>query len=161
MDTPKKYFSITKEDHGVLIINNRIPLDWREIGSFSIALIAVLSFFVNIIAGITVGVVVSLFYILFRFTAWIFYKEIAINTSSKTVLIKKYRLSQLTSENVLDTNLNLGKFVFTEVSQSGTTKFVFSYKTHKVHDLLVLKSKSDKEMIEMHLKQFSTTQTTD
>lgn len=157
----KKYFLITKQDNEMLIINDRIPLNWKEIALFSTSLIGLLAFHVNIIAGITIGVVVSLLYILFRFTAWIFYKEIIINVLSKTVQIKKYRLGKLTAENILDTDLDVGNFQFKEVSRSGKTKFVFSYKTHKVHDLLVLKSKSDKEIVDAYLKQLPTTQTTD
>lgn len=70
-------------------------------------------------------------------------------------------MGQLTSENILDTNLDLGKFVFTEVSRSGKTTYVFGYKTHKVHDLLILKSKSDKELLNSQLKQLPTIPTTD
>ena len=161
MDNFKQYFSIIKEDHGALIINDRIPLNWKEIGLFSISLIGLLSFVINILAGISIGIFFSLLYIVFRFMAWIFYKEIIINMFSKTIQIKKYRLGELTSENLLDTELDLGNFVFKEVSRSGTIKYVLNYKTHKEHDLLILKSKSDKEIVDEYLKQLPTTQTTD
>lgn len=161
MDNIKKYFSIRQEDRGVLIINDRIPLDWKEIGLFSISLIGLLTFAVNILVGITIGVFVSILYVLFRFTAWFIHKEIVINTSSKTLIVNKYRLGKLIDENVLDTNLKLGNFVFKEVSRSGTIKYVFSYKTHKGYDLLVLKSKSHKQILDVYLKQLHTTQTTD
>ena len=161
MDNIKQYFSIRQEDDGAHIINDRIPLDWKEIGLFSISLIGLLAFAVNILAGITIGVVVSLLYVVFRFTAWIFYKEIVINTFSKTVQIKKYRLAKLMDENMLDKDLDFENFRFKEVSQSGTIKYVFSYTTHKTYDLLVLKSRSDKEKLDTYLKQLLATQTTD
>jgi hypothetical protein len=141
-------------------MNDRIPLDWKEIGLFSISLIGLLAFAINILAGIIIGVVVSILYVLFRFTAWIFYKEIVINISSKTLLVKKYRLGKLIDRNLLDKDLDCDKFEFKEVTRSGTTKYVFSYTTHKTYDLLVLKSRNDKEKLDAYLKQLPTTQTT-
>ena len=160
MDNIKQYFSIKQQDNGVLIMNDRIPLDWKEIGLFSISLIGLLAFAINILAGIIIGVVVSILYVLFRFTAWIFYKEIVINISSKTLLVKKYRLGKLIDRNLLDKDLDCDKFEFKEVTRSGTTKYVFSYTTHKTYDLLVLKSRNDKEKLDAYLKQLPTTQTT-
>jgi hypothetical protein len=161
LDNIKQYFSIRQEDNGIHIINDRIPLDWKEIGLFSISLIGLLTFAINILAGIIIGVVVSLLYVLFRFTAWVLYKEIVINTFSKTVQIKKYRLGKLIEEILLDKELDFDNFEFKEVTRSGTTKYIFSYTTHKTCDLLVLISTSDKEKLDTYLKQLPAIQTTD
>jgi hypothetical protein len=62
-------------------------------------------------------------YTLYRFTSWIYYSEKMIDEKS-------------------------GK-----LNRRGKTKFLMNYRTHKNHELLIFKNKTDKELIEKYITE--------
>ena len=45
------------------------------------------------------------------------------------------------------------RFEFLELTRSGKTRFLMNYRTHKNHELLILKNKTDKDLVENYISE--------
>ena len=90
-------------------------------------------------------------YVLYRFSACIYYSELKINEESgKTIKSKKILDKTLKTEVITD-KFDPRKLEFLELKRSGLTKFLMIYRTYKTHELLVLRNESDKEHIQKYV----------
>jgi len=145
------YFRITKSGN-THILSDRISFKWTEVVVLPIIVFLPLFYLIGWFPGLVAGVLVGIGYALYRLASSLKYTELHIDENSGIVFqLKKYK--DKVSEKVLITEkydpLNV---VFNELTRSGKTKYLMTYKTHKENDLLILKNKRDKEIVEDYLR---------
>ena len=150
MNENEDYFRISKGDH-THILSDRISLRWKEV-----LILPILTFFIMLfVAGWFVGLVVATFsaigYTLYRFASWMYYSEIHIDEKSSQLTRVKKILNRTQSTDLITDSLDPNRFKYTELTRSGKTKFLMSYRTHKNHDLLIVRNKTDKKLIEKYI----------
>ena len=133
------------------IISDRIPLNWKEIAVTSLSLFLIIAFFIELIVGVLVGLLMLIFYTLIRFTAWVYYYEIHINTKSNELRVVKKILNKVKSNELITNKFEVGNLSFKALIRSGETKYLMMYCNHKENDLLIVKSKEDKDSIEKYI----------
>ncbi|MDC9722085.1 MAG: hypothetical protein PSN34_04840 [Urechidicola sp.] len=150
MNEHEDYFRISKNGH-VHTLSNRILFKWKELmvwtfGSFILLII---------LFGWLVGIFIALFtligYTLYRFASWIYYSELEIDEKSGKMTLLKKILDRTQKSELITEKFDPNQFEYSELTRSGKTKFLMNYRTHKNHPLLILKNKSDKELIEKYI----------
>lgn len=92
-------------------------------------------------------------YILYRFASWIYYSEILIDEKNGKIIQLKKILDRTQKVDLITDKFDPKRFEFLELTRSGKTKFLMSYRTHKNHELLILKNKTDKELVEKYIAE--------
>ena len=150
MNEHEDYFRISKNGH-VHTLSNRILFKWKELmvwtfGSFTLLII---------LFGWLIGIFIALFtligYTLYRFASWIYYSELEIDEKSGKMTLLKKILDRTQKSELITEKFDPNHFEYSELTRSGKTKFLMNYRTHKNHPLLILKNKSDKELIEKYI----------
>ncbi len=92
-------------------------------------------------------------YTLYRFASWIYYSEIQIDEKSGKMTRLKKIFDRTQKIDLITDKFDPNLFEYSELTRSGKTKFLMNYRTHKNHEILILKNKSDKELIEKYIKE--------
>lgn len=155
MNEQEDYFRFSKNG-AVHTLSDRIPFKWSALlvwtsGSFFIPI-----YFLGFAVGIFVGTLTLIGYLLYRFAAWIYYSEIEIDVKSGKMKRCKKILNRTQKIELITDKFNEKGFEYKELQRSGKTKFLLSYRTHKNHELLLLKNKTDKEFVENYIKEIIT-----
>lgn len=151
MNEKEDYFRISKTDH-VHILSDRIPLNLKEVLLVPIStfvLIILLSG--NWLIGLIIALLTAIGYTLYRFASWIYYSEIQIDEKNRKMTRLKKILNRTQTTELITDMFDSKKFEYSELTRSGKTKFLMSYRTHKNYELLILKNKTDKEHIENYI----------
>lgn len=151
MNEKEDYFRISKTDH-VHILSDRIPLNLKEVLLVPIStfvLIILLSG--NWLIGLIITLLTAIGYTLYRFASWIYYSEIQIDEKNRKMTRLKKILNRTQTTELITDMFDSKKFEYSELTRSGKTKFLMSYRTHKNYELLILKNKTDKEHIENYI----------
>ena len=150
MNENEKYFKISKSGH-VHTLSDRTPFKWKELMLWSSTSFLVLIYFLGIGVGIFVAILTLIGYVFYRFAAYIFYSELKIDEKSgKIIRIKKF-LDNVQKEELITKNFDPTRFEYTELTRSGKTKYLMSYRTHKNSELLILKSRADIESVQKYI----------
>ena len=149
MNQNEDYYNITKNGH-THILSDRIPVKWKEIIILPIILFVPLFYWVGWFPGLVAGFIAGVGYALYRYAASIKYKEVHIDEQTgKMVLFNLYK-ERITDEEVVTEKYDPKNVVFKELTRSGNTKFLMTYKTHRDTDLLIIKTKKDKELLKAY-----------
>ncbi len=89
----------------------------------------------------------------YRFASWIYYSEVVIDEKSGKMTRLKKILERTQKTDLITDKFDANGFEYSELNRSGKNKFLMSYRTHKNHNLLILKNKSDKELIEKYIRE--------
>jgi hypothetical protein len=146
------YFRISKSGT-IHTLSDRIPLKWKELMIWTFASFFILVYFVGILAGLIVAILTLIGYILYRFASWIYYSEIQIDEKNGEMTRLKKILNRTQTTELITDKFDSKQFEYSELNRSGKTKFLMSYRTHKNHELLILKNKADKEHIENYIRE--------
>lgn len=150
LNEKEDYFRISKNGR-VHTLSDRIPLKWEEMVVWTSGSFLLLIYFLGIGVGIFVAVLTLIGYMLYRFAAWIYYSELKIDEKSGKMIQLKKALGQTRKVNLITEKFDPDRFEYSELIRSGKTKFLMKYRTHKDNELLILKSKKDKEHIEKYI----------
>jgi hypothetical protein len=169
LDEHSKYYSFRTEED-TLILSDRLEINWREILIFPLPLFIVIIIVPGLwytpgvwlspglwIGAFFIAVLIGFLYILLRYTASIYYSEIKINPQKGTLTSVKILFGKVRSVDVITSNFKVDHFDYIELNRSGKTKYLLCYKTHKDHNLLVIKSTEDKQQIENRILKSITT----
>lgn len=152
MNEREDYFRISKNGD-IHTLNDRIPFRWKELMVFTstsfIFLILMFEWFV----GIFIALLTLICYFLYRFASWIYYSEIKIDERSGKITRLKKILDRTQSTELIAEKFDPNRFEYSELTRSGKTKFLMSYRTHKDNELLIIKNKTDKELIEKYITE--------
>ena len=152
MNEKEDYFRLSKNGH-VHTLSDRIPFKWKELIVWTSTSFILLILLLGIRIGIFVAILTLIGYTLYRFAAWIYYSEIKIDEKSGKMIRLKKLLDKTQKTELITEKFDPNQFEYTELTRSGKTKFLMNYRTHKNHELLILKNKSDKELIEKYIKE--------
>jgi|SRR5690606_32080927 len=152
MNEKEDYFKISKNGN-IHTLSDRIPFNWKELVIWTSASFLFLIFFVGLVAGILIAILTLIGYTLYRLTSWIYYSEIEIDEKSGKVIRFKKLLNRTQKVDLITDKFELSRFEFSELNRSGKTKFLMIYRTHKNHELLILKNEADKEIIKKYLME--------
>lgn len=152
MNEKEDYFRISKNGH-FHILSDRIPLLWKELLVIPIVTFFVLFILSGILVGLVAGILSAVGYTLYRCTAWIYYSEIIIDEKSGTLTRLKKVLHKTQTKELITDRLDLHRFEYVAIARSGKTKFLLRYRTHKDHELLILKNKTDKKLVETYITE--------
>lgn len=156
MNHKGSYYKISKNGN-VHTLSDRLPFNWKELFIWTAASSVFLIWFLGIGLGIFVAALTSIGYILYRFTAWIYYSELKIDEKTGEVTYLKKILEHTQKTELLTNKFDSKRLQFSELTRSGKTKFLMNYRTHKNYELLILNSKKDKEFIEKYITQINVT----
>lgn len=151
MNEKEDYFRITKTKNSH-ILSNRIPISLKQIILIPTITCIMMIILTGWLVGLVTGVITMIGYILYRFASWLYYSEIEINEKSGHITLTVKLLNQIQKTELITRQYNINNFEFSEINQSGKTKFLLKYKTHKNHELLILKNEFDKLKIQEYLK---------
>lgn len=152
MNEKEDYFRISKSGT-IHTLSDRIPLKWKELMIWTFASFFILVYFAGILAGLIVAILTLIGYTLYRFASWIYYSEIQIDEKNgKMTRLKKIINRTQTTELITD-KFDSKKFEYSELTRSGKTKFLMSYRTHKNHELLILKNETDRKLIDTYIRE--------
>lgn len=152
MNEREDYFSISKNGH-IHTLSDRIPLNWKELMLFSSGSLLFTIWFFGIGIGIFVAILTVIAYTLYRFASWIYYTELIIDEKSGSLTRLKKILDHTKKTELISETFDPNRFEYSELTRSGKTKFLMSYRTHKNNELLILRNKSDKEQIEQYIAE--------
>ena len=162
MNNNKHKYKLSKAEN-TYTINDQLNIRWKDLYTFPIplfiflCLILILLFKAPIISGISLSLVLALLfgllYIAFRFSAWLFYKEIVIDTKKKVLKVKSMFLSRTRSVSIITNKYDIQNMEFIEHSRGGQKKYILRYNDYKNHDLLIIDSEESKN----ELQEFLTT----
>lgn len=134
------------------VLSTRIPFKGSDLIiaplSVGIPLMAFLGWFQGIIAGLLTFVV----YGGYRYAASLHYHELHIDSASGNVRWVKMKKNNVIESVAIDDQFEISKIIFEEMTRSGSTKYLLRYRTHKDHDLLVLKTAKDRDAITDYLR---------
>jgi len=139
-------------------------MDKKELLIFPIPLfvflciILVLLFGTSLSSAIILSLLIALgsevLYILFRFSAWIFYNEIVIDIDQGILKVVKKIFNRERSVNVISQRFDKRKIKFEEQNRGGQKKYILKYIDHRSVVLLVVNCEELKIEIEKLLKQY-------
>ena len=152
MNEQEDYFRISKNGD-VHTLSNRIPFKWKELLVWTSTSFIFLIYFLGFGIGIFVAILTLIGYIAYRFASWIYYSEVVIDEKSGKMTRLKKILERTQKADLITDRFDPNGFDYTELNRSGKNKFLMSYRTHKNHDLLILKNKTDKELIEKYIAE--------
>ena len=150
MNEREDYFRISKNGH-VHTLSDRIPLNWKELMIWTSASFIFLIFTFGWLVGICIAILTLIGYSLYRFTSWVYYSEVKIDEKSGKMTRLKKIFNRIQKTELITDKINPNRFEYIELTRSGKTKFLMNYRTHKNHELLILKNKTDKELIEKYI----------
>ena len=150
MNEHEDYFKISKNGD-VHTFSDRIPFKWKELIVWTSTSFILLIYFLGFGVGIFVAFLTLIGYTLYRFASWIFYSEVKIDEKSGKMTRLKKILERTQKTDLITDKFDVNGFEYSELNRSGKNKFLLSYRTHKNHELLVLKNKTDKEVIEKYI----------
>jgi len=146
------YFRISKNGD-IHTLSDRIPFNWKELMIWTSASFIFLIWFLGIGVGIFVSILTLIGYTLYRFASWIYYTELKIDEKSGKVTRLKKILDRTQKMELIAEKFDPNRFEYSELTRSGKTKFLMNYRTHKNNELLILKNKADKELIEKYIAE--------
>jgi hypothetical protein len=152
MNEREDYFRISKIGD-VHTLSDRIPFKWKELIVWTSASFIFLIYSLGFGIGIFVALLTLIGYTLYRFASWIYYSEVKIDEKSGKMTRLKKILERTQKTDLITDKFDLNGFEYSELNRSGKNKFLMSYRTHKNHDLLILKNKTDKELIEKYIAE--------
>lgn len=152
MNEHEDYFRISKNGD-VHTLSDRIPFKWKELLVWTSTSFIFLIYFLGFGVGILVAILTLIGYIAYRCASWIYYSEVVIDEKSGKMTRLKKILERTQKADLITDRFDPNGFEYSELNQSGKNKFLMSYRTHKNHDLLILKNKSDKELIEKYIAE--------
>lgn len=152
MNEHEDYFRISKNGD-VHTLSDRIPFKWKELLVWTSTSFIFLIYFLGFGVGILVAILTLIGYIAYRCASWIYYSEVVIDEKSGKMTRLKKILERTQKADLITDRFDPNGFEYSELNQSGENKFLMSYRTHKNHDLLILKNKSDKELIEKYIAE--------
>ena len=152
MNEREDYFRISK-DGNVHTLSDRIPLNWKEVMILPISTFIIMFFISGWLVGLLIAILSAIGYTLYRFASWIYYSEIIIDEQSGKLTRLKKILDRTQTTDLITDKFDLNRFEYSELTRSGKTKFLMNYRTHKDHELLILKNKADKELIEKYITE--------
>ena len=152
MNEKEDYFRISKNEH-VHTLSDRIPFRWKELIVWTSTSFILLIFFLGVGIGIFVALLTLIGYIFYRFTSWVYYSELKIDEKNGKIIRLKKILNRTQKTELISDKFDPNKFEYLELTRSGKTKFLMSYRTHKINELLVLKNKADKKLIEQYVAE--------
>ncbi|WP_431127037.1 hypothetical protein [Flagellimonas flava] len=150
MNENEKYFKISKSGH-VHTLSSRTPFKWKELMIWTSASFVFLLIWTGWLAVLLITILTSVGYMLYRFAAWVFYAELKIDEKSGKIIRLKKFLDSVQKEELIAENFDPNRFEFTELIRSGKTKYLMSYRTHKNNELLILRSRADKESVQKYI----------
>ncbi len=152
MNEKEDYFRISKRDH-IHILSDRILLNLTEVLCIPISTFLItFLIFGNWLIGFVIGLLTGVGYVLYRFGAWIYYSETQIDEKSGKMIRKKKILNRTQNVDLITDKFDPSRFEYSELNRSGKNKFLMTYRTHKNHDLLILKNSTDKNLVESYIK---------
>ncbi|OAB77389.1 SLC5/6 family protein [Cochleicola gelatinilyticus] len=152
MNEHEDYFRISKNGH-VHTLSDRIPFKWKELIVWTSASFILLIWLLGIGIGIFVAILTLIGYTLYRFASWIYYSELKIDEKSGKIIRLKKILDRTQKTELIDEKFDPNRFEYSELTRSGKTKFLMNYRTHKNNELLIIKNKTDKELIEKYITE--------
>jgi hypothetical protein len=152
MNEHEDYFRISKNGH-VHTLSDRIPFKWKELIVWTSASFILLIWLLGIGIGILVAILSLIGYTLYRFASWIYYSELKIDEKSGKIIRLKKILDRTQKTELIAEKFDPNRFKYSELTRSGKTKFLMNYRTHKNNELLILKNKADKELIEKYIAE--------
>ncbi len=152
MNEREDYFRISKIGN-VHILSDRIPFRWNELIVWTSSSFIFLIYFLGFAIGLFIALLTLIGYIFYRFASWIYYSELEINEKSGKMTRKKKILKRTQTTDLITDKFDPSRFNYWELNRSGKSKFIMSYRTHKNHELLILKNKTDKEVIEKYISE--------
>lgn len=152
MNKHQDYFRISRKGD-VHTLSDRIPIKWKELIFWNTASIVFIIYFLGFGIGIYVVFLSLIGYSLYRLTSWIYYSEIEIDEKSRNLIRLIKILERTPKTELIAENFDPNRFEYSELTRSGTSKFVMNYRTHKNNQLLIIKNKTDKEMIKKYITE--------
>ncbi|MFD2099252.1 hypothetical protein [Flagellimonas iocasae] len=152
MNEKEDYFRIHRNGQ-IHTLSDRIPFRWNEFLLFSSASVLFLIFSFGWLVGLYVALLTTIVYVFYRFAAWIYFSEIQIDVRNGKMTKLKKLLNKVQKVELITDKFNPNRFEYIELSRSGKTKYLLNYKTHKNNELLILKNKRDKEIVENYIKE--------
>ena len=152
MNQKEGYFRISKKGH-IHTLSDRIPFKWKELMIWSAASFIFMIFMFGWLVGIFIAILTLVGYMLYRFAAWIYYSEIQIDEKSGKMTRLKKILDRTQKSELITNKFDSNRFEYSELTCSGKTKFLMNYRTHKNNELLILKSETDKRMVEKYFTE--------
>jgi len=149
MNEREDYFRISKNGH-VHTLSDRIPFNWKELIIWTSTSFIFLILFLGFGVGIFVAILTLIGYTFYRFASWIYYTELKIDEQTGKITRLKKILDRTQKAELIADKFDPNRFEYSELTRSGKTKFLINYRTHKNNELLILKNKSDKELIEKY-----------
>ncbi len=152
MNEKEDYFRITKKGH-IHTLSDRIPFKWKELIIWTSASFIFLIFMFGWLTGMFIAILTLIGYTLYRFAAWIYYSEVKIDEKSGKMTRLKKIFDRTQSTDLITDKFDPNRFEYSELTRSGKTKFLLNYRTHKNYELLILKNKTDKELVEKYIME--------
>ena len=152
MNEKEDYFRISKTG-SIHTLSDRIPFKWKELMIWTSTSFIFLILFFEWFVGIYIAILTLLCYTIYRFTAWIYYSELKIDEKSGKITKLTKLLNRTHKVKLITEKFDPNRFEFTELNRSGKTKFLMNYRTHKSNELMILRTKSDKELIEKYIAE--------
>ncbi len=152
MNEKEDYFRISKNGT-IHTLSDRILFNWKELLIWTFTSFIFLIFFLGIKIGIFVAILNLIGYIIYRFAAWIYYSELKIDEKSRKIVRLKKILDRTQKIELISEKFDPNRFEYSELTRSGRTKFLMSYRTHKINELLILKNVSDKKLIKKYIAE--------
>lgn len=150
MNEREDYFRISKNGH-IHKMSDRIPFNWKELMIWTSASFIFLILFLGIGVGIFIAILTLIGYTIYRFASWFYYSELIIDEKSGKITLLKKILDRTQKTELITEKFDPNRFEYSELTRSGKTKFLMNYRTHKNNELLILKNKADKELIEKYI----------
>ncbi|MBQ0769448.1 MAG: hypothetical protein KBT58_09155 [Bizionia sp.] len=146
------YFRISKNGH-IHTLSDRISFNWKELLMWTFTSFLFLIWLLGIGIGIFIAILTLMGYIIYRFASWIYYSELKIDEKSGKLTRLKKILDRTQKTELINEKFDPNRFEYTELTRSGKTKFLLSYRTHKNNELLIIRNKTDKEQIEKYIAE--------
>ncbi len=147
LNQDEDYFRITKKGH-THILSDKISVQWKELIVLPVVVFIPLLYLIGWFPGLVMGILAGVGYAIYRYASSIKYKEIHIDEETGRMSLVYFFKGKVSNEELITEKYDATHLVFTERSRSGTTKFIMTYKTHVDSDLLIIKSRKDKEYLE-------------
>ena len=103
--------------------------------------------------GLFIAILTLICYTLYRFASWIYYTELKIDEKTGNITRLKKILDRTQKTELIAGKFDPNRFEYSELTRSGKTKFLMNYRTHKNNELLIIKNKVDKEVIEKYIAE--------
>lgn len=152
MNEKEDYYRISKNGN-VHTLSDRIPFKWKELLIFSSASLIFMILFFGMFVGLYITIFTLIGYTIYRFASWIYYTELKIDEKSGKITLLKKIFDHIQSTELITDNFDLNRFEYSELTRSGKTKFLMIYRTHKNNELLIVRNKEDKELIEKYISE--------